>query len=137
MFLALALSLFSYGLSPSNMRPNNCFGARSEEGEKSCVCLFLYTSYAPFKPLIKAKKEEKAIRCDLSSTDWLLRASELGQRKEKNHVLYAVYATFKALLKAQHEDVIYYLPIVFSCIPLITSVWSLPFKHAPYQGFQS
>ena len=42
----LVLSLFLYGLSPSNTRPTKDFRARSEEGAKSGMCLFLYALYA-------------------------------------------------------------------------------------------
>ena len=69
------------------------------------MCLFLYTAYAFLRALLKAKKEEKAVICDLLSTICLQlypsnyfcmvsplqthalpRASELGERKEQNSV---------------------------------------------------
>ena len=52
-------------LYPLNKRPTKVFKAKSEEGAKSCVCLFLYALYAMFKPLLKAKREEKSRLCDL------------------------------------------------------------------------
>ena len=39
LFIALSLSLFVYGLFPSNTRRTKGFRAWSEEGAKSCVCL--------------------------------------------------------------------------------------------------
>ena len=59
-----SLSLFLYGLYPSNTRPTKVFKARSEEGAKSCVSYF-NLAYTAYKALIKAKKDERAINCDL------------------------------------------------------------------------
>ena len=63
--IAIALSLFVYGPSPSNTRPTKGFRAMSEEGEKSCVCLILYTAMQPSKLFLKKKKDEKARNSEL------------------------------------------------------------------------
>ena len=56
-----------YGLSPKNTHPTKGFRARSEERAKSCLCILLYAVYAPFKALLKVKKDEEARNCDLLS----------------------------------------------------------------------
>ena len=46
LYIISALLLFMYGLSPLNTRPTKVFRTKSEEGAKSCVCLFIHNIFS-------------------------------------------------------------------------------------------
>ena len=62
-FIALTLLLFVYGLSPSNTHSTNGFRASSEEGARSCVCLFKPTQHklSNVRSRQKRKKKQEAV----------------------------------------------------------------------------
>ena len=89
-YMALALSLFLYGLSPLNTHPTKVFRATSEKRAKLFVCLISYTATQPSKLCLKAKKDEKARNCDLLSKYCHSTLSTYCLQLHPSHYLYMV-----------------------------------------------